>query len=102
MSAPRVLVVLTDEARDDLQSIALYGVLNWGEDEAAKYHARIADVLESLARFPALGRRATDVAGEVRSVAVGNHRIFYRVETDAVLVLRVMHQRMDPSPWLAG
>jgi len=97
-----MLVVLADEARDDLRSIALDGVLNWGEDEAAKYHARIADVFESLARFPALGRRSDDLAGDVRSIAVGNHRIFYRVEADVVLDLRVMHQRMDPSPWIFG
>lgn len=98
MSVPKRPVVVTDEARDDMRSVALYGLLNWGDEQAERYHASIAAMLDSLARFPKLGRRAADVTGNVRVAGVGHRRILYRVEADSILVLRVLHERMEAAP----
>jgi len=102
MSARRLPVVLAEEARDDLESIALHGLLHWGEEQAERYRTPIDDVLDSLAWFPLLGQREGEVAGDVRSIAVGHHVILYRVQPDAVVVLRVLHERMDNGPQLDG
>ena len=48
MSARRRPIVLADEAQDDPHSIALYALLNWGEEQALRYHAAIAEMLNSL------------------------------------------------------
>jgi len=97
MSAPRLPVALAHEARADLHSIALYGLLSWSDEEVERYHARIADALDSLARFPQLGRREDDLPGEVRSIGVGQHRVLYRVDADAIRVLRLLHERMEAT-----
>jgi plasmid stabilization system protein ParE len=55
----RPAIVLTDEAQDDLLNISLYGMLTWGEEQADRYHAGIADALESVRRFPRVGREVS-------------------------------------------
>ena len=95
MSARRRPIVLADEAQDDLHSIALNGLLNWGEEQADRYHAATAEMLNSLARFPELGRRENDLAHGVRVIGIGHHRILYRVDADAIRVLRILHERMN-------
>ena len=98
MSARRPPIVLTDEAQDDLLSIALYGVLNWGEEQADRYHAGIADALELVRHFPRIGREVSGFGAGVRTIGYGQHRILYRPELDTILVLRVLHERMDAAP----
>jgi toxin ParE1/3/4 len=100
MSSRKLPVILTDEARDDFESIALYGLLTWGEKHAESYHAQIADVLDNLATFPRMGRLNEDLASEIRSIGVGHHRILYRVEEHAVHVLRILHERMDATQYI--
>lgn len=95
MSAHRLTIILTDEAQDDLNSIALYGLLNWGTAQTERYHLRIADVLDPLARFPQMGQPTEDVAADVWSFGIGHHRIFYRVEPSILRVLRFLHERMN-------
>jgi toxin ParE1/3/4 len=100
MSARKLPVILTDEARDDLRSIALYGLTTWGERQATRYHAEIEKVLASLSRFPRMGRRKDELPGDIRTIGVGHHRILDRVDADAITVLRVLHARMDETHYL--
>ena len=102
MSAPRRAVVLTDRAEADLESIALYGLAQWDEDQSRRSIAAIIDTMDNLARFPSMGRREEDIAAELRSIAIADHRILYRLEADAVRVLRIVHQRMDAAKWVLG
>ena len=85
MSSRKLYVILSDEAEDDFESITLYGLLTWGEEQAKRYHAEISDMLDRLATFPSIGRRFEVLAGEVRTASVRHHRIAYRVSADAVL-----------------
>jgi len=71
--------------------------VNWGEQQAARYHAEIEQALASLSHYPHLGRRKDDLRGGLRSFRVGEHGILYRVGDDAVRVLRVLHERMDAT-----
>jgi len=95
MSSPDRPVVLTDEAQRDLRGIAARGRDDWGVEAAARHHAAILRQLELLGSFPLLGRIADDLAGGVREIGVPPHRAYYRVETDVISVLRILHERMD-------
>jgi toxin ParE1/3/4 len=95
MSARRVRVALSSEARDDLESIYLYGYHKWGEAAAERYVTRIAEALDALARFPRLGRRSERRADEGYVLTVSQHIIVYRFEGDEVLVTRILHQRAE-------
>ena len=55
------------------------------------------DVLDSLALFPEMGRRDHRLSGNARTISVGSHVIVYRGEDDTVHILRIVHGRMDIS-----
>jgi toxin ParE1/3/4 len=58
---------------------------------------RVEEVGRLLARFSHLGRRRDEVATGVRSFRVRGFRylIFYRVENDDVLLIRMIHGAMN-------
>lgn len=97
MSAPKRRVVLTDDARDDLESIALFGLPVWGEAAVDAYHSEIAEVLSSLVRFPRMGHRTDELPAGVFAFSVAQHVIYYRFDNDAIYVLRIVHNRMDSA-----
>lgn len=98
MSSHRVDVITTPEADDDLRSIALYGIDQWGHDRALDYTTEIAKVLNALSRFPAMGRRVEDAGdANLRFVRARDHVVYYETDERAVTVLRILHKRMSPS-----
>ncbi len=44
---------------------------------------------------PYLGRQRDELRAGMRSFPLGNYLVFYRVQEDAVLILRVLHGRRD-------
>jgi toxin ParE1/3/4 len=50
-----------------------------------------------LGEFPLLGRRRDDLRPDLRSYAVEQHVILYRLEDEGIVVLRVVHARRDLS-----
>lgn len=46
-----------------------------------------------LLRFPYLGPAVPRLASDARKFSVGGYLVFYRVETDAIFVVRVLDQR---------
>ncbi len=97
MSARRLTLILTDPARDDLQAVAMFGVIAWGDEISARYHATIEEVFASLLRFPELGRAGNDADPSMRFIAVGEHVIYYKHDDDAITIFRILHRRMDPE-----
>jgi plasmid stabilization system protein ParE len=51
-----------------------------------------------LADNPALGRSCQQILPGLRRMVHGKHAIFDRRETAGILVSRILHQRMLPSP----
>jgi plasmid stabilization system protein ParE len=45
--------------------------------------------------FPFIGRERSSLAPGLRSIVVGNHLIFYVVEADQIIIVRVIDSRMD-------
>jgi toxin ParE1/3/4 len=56
---------------------------------------QIYDAEDRLARFPRLGRARDELAPGVRSWVVGDYLIYYRIEADVVIVLRILHGARD-------
>ncbi len=48
-----------------------------------------------LAEFPDLGRGAGHVRAGYRKIDSGSHSVFYQKTDGGVLIVRVLHQRMD-------
>ncbi|HWB48255.1 MAG TPA: type II toxin-antitoxin system RelE/ParE family toxin [Stellaceae bacterium] len=66
----------------------------------ARFYLLAAHPEYLLAAHPELGRARNEFGTGIRSHAVGNYIIFYRIENDEVLIQRVLHGRRDLGPLL--
>jgi toxin ParE1/3/4 len=62
---------------------------------AAERWVDLESKCRALAGQPGLGRPRSDLRQNLRSLAVGNHIIFYRQIEDGIEVVRVLHGRRD-------
>jgi toxin ParE1/3/4 len=67
----------------------------WGLAQAEKYILGLHETFQMLVEFPDLGRDASDIRPGYRKIETASHSIFYRKTGDGVLIVRVLHQRMD-------
>jgi len=85
-----VKLQVTEQAANDLRYIENY----IGEDNpkaAVQFVAKLTTRMQDLLHSPLSGRKRDELAPGLRSVTVGNYLIFYRQETDAIVVIHVLH-----------
>ncbi len=82
-------------AERDLQKIWQYTNKQWGEQQADNYLDALARSLRLLSKQPMLGRERQDINPTIRSHYCEQHVIYYQVLSDGIMVVRVLHKRMD-------
>jgi toxin ParE1/3/4 len=87
-------------AERDLIHIWLYTAERWDERQADLYLDQIAAALDRLRENPEIGADSSEIRQGYRRLAVGSHRIYYRVAQQDVEVIRVLHAKMDVSSHL--
>lgn len=87
----------TRKAVEDLTGIWNYTADTWSEAQADEYYGMLIDACRRVAENPiAAGRRYDEVAEGVFGVKAGRHILFYRSQDpDEVLIIRILHERMD-------
>ncbi len=95
MSARRLPVNFSPEAWDDLEDIALYSELTWGEERKGRYLAALDRALLRLGDFPQLGRLRDDLRAGYRSLRIEQHIAIYKVLPTEVYILRILSDRMN-------
>ncbi|MFN8594363.1 MAG: type II toxin-antitoxin system RelE/ParE family toxin [Thermomicrobiales bacterium] len=98
MSVPRLQLVLTRRAGRDIRDIRGHTLKYWGEDQDAVYYVALRNALDVLRDQPDLGRPRDDLRPGMRSHRVHRHAVYYVTEGDRIIVLRILHQRMDLGP----
>lgn len=88
---------LTPAAVRDLSSIWDYAEQRWDIRQAETYVSEIMAAIERIAENPGRGRTCDDIRQDYRRYAIGSHLVFYVARHDAVDVVRIVHQRMDPT-----
>ncbi|MFN8701507.1 MAG: type II toxin-antitoxin system RelE/ParE family toxin [Rhodospirillales bacterium] len=86
--------LLSPRAEADLEEIWLYTFKNWSLEQADSYHAAIVDAFDDLANGTKIGR-PVDIRDGYFKHPVGSHLVFYRLTESDLVVVRVLHQRMD-------
>ena len=89
--APR----LTPRAQRDVDEIWHYSVEHWGTDRAERYIQSIRDAIARIAEAPDRGQSLAAVRPGYRKYPVGSHCLCYRQDDEGVVVVRILHQRMD-------
>ena len=95
-SAPMAAYRLTQKAVDDLDTIYEYTITNFGLEQARDYLIGLRRRLGELAERPALGRMAERLAPGLRRYPYRSHVVFYVPEDEGVLIVRVLHESMEP------
>ena len=91
----------TARADEDLIDIYIYGSQNFGQSKAENYFAEITQTFLFLAENPLASNERQEFTPPVRIHPYGKHLIVYTIEDDFILIVRVLHQRMDIKKHLA-
>lgn len=94
---PSHRLVIAPAARVDLKDIYQYGLQQWGQKQSDAYMENLKKHLWSLTEQPLMGVERPELLPDVRSIPVESHTLFYRVSTETVDIIRVLHGRRDPQ-----
>lgn len=83
-------------AKRDLSDIGAYTLREWGAAQKKKYLGQIRARFAALRESPGVGAARDEIAGGLRSCRAGRHVIYYRETGSELVVLRVLHESMDP------
>ncbi|WP_375452238.1 type II toxin-antitoxin system RelE/ParE family toxin [uncultured Devosia sp.] len=82
---------MTVDALSDLDQIAAEGARQFGYRQSEVYEIRLGEALDNLAANPYLGPERQTSSGTARLMPCGAHNILYVIESEDVLILRVLH-----------
>lgn len=91
----KVTFKLTHEAQLDLKNIGQYTEKEWGKVQRNSYLKQLDSAFKRLAKYPQMGTRVDEILLSARSMPEGYHNILYQEQYDFVLIIRVLHGRMN-------
>ena len=83
-------------AKRDLADIGSYTLREWGAAQKKKYLGQIRERFAALRETPGAGAARDEIARGLRSCRAGRHVIYYRNTRSELVVLRILHESMDP------
>ena len=87
----------TRAARAQLRSIGQYTEETWGAEQRDLYLSQLFAGFEAIRKSPQAGRIRDDLYEELRSKRVQKHVAYYLVKKSQVVIVGVLHERMDPT-----
>ena len=92
-------VVISKKAQESIKEIFNYVQRDSSLNTAQKVKTRIIERCKNLKGFSGYSkeRYLDELEGEYRSVTVWDYNIIYRVTTNNIRVLNVIHTRMHPD-----
>ena len=91
---------LSVAADADLFDILAYGAAVHGAAASDAYYAGLTDAFDFLCEYPEAGQIEEESGLGLRRWRHRQHRIFYRLETDVLFVVRIFHVAADAVRWL--
>ena len=82
-------------AESDIKKIYRDTVQEWGISQADKYDAGLEKTVNLLAELPDIGRPCEEISEGYRRHEYERHVIFYRKRAADILIIRILHDRMD-------
>ena len=88
---------LTDEAASDIEAILDHSLKNFGATQAEHYFEALKECIELLADNPNIGHSAEEILPDYLRFPHESHVIFYKIFSSSILIVRILHERMDPK-----
>lgn len=89
-------LILTPEAVKDLERIFEYTYMTWGELQANEYQDDLFYGMMTILENRKIGVEYRHSSGIYRKYKVMKHLVFYRSPEEDVIVVRILHERMNP------
>ena len=86
---------LSPKALQDVENIYEYTFVSWGIKQAEKYVDELNDAMIALCKKTELGSLYYFKSGNFRKMNVNRHILFYRRTEKELIVVRILHERMD-------
>jgi len=86
---------ITNAALADLRAIRDYTLDQWGERQEAIYINEMWAKFEEMASHPEHFRERKDLFPGCRIAVQGQHIILFKVDSESLQVVRVLHSAMD-------
>lgn len=86
----------TDKTVRDLESIIDYTAQEWGISQANTYLDGLESRAQLLAENPDLGAARETLFEGLLSFPYESHILYYKKHARGIVILRVLHQHMDP------
>ena len=91
---------LSSKAADDIGQIANYTIECHGIGQARHYRDTMTVCFEFLGENPGVGRKIDDILAGYRCFHHQSRVVFYTVDGPDILIVRVLHNRMDVTQHL--
>lgn len=89
-------VRISEDAKTDIRKIYIYSYQKFGEEKADEYVDGLDIKLKDLPGV-LVSSDYSFVRDGLKRSNYESHAVYYRIEDSDVIVLRVLHQRMDPA-----
>ena len=86
---------LSPEAEQDLSNIFDYTETEFGLNQAVTYLNDLDHCFVSLMENPGIGRERLEIRPELFSFVSGSHVVFYRILSNRIRIVRVLHESRD-------
>lgn len=90
---------LSQNAKDDLERIWLYGLDHWGIEAADNYYASFFKHFTQLSEQPLL-YPVTDIRNNYRRSVCGSESVYYRIEDKKTIEIMAVIGQQDITQWL--
>ena len=101
MSDRKHTVILSPAAQADFTDILLYTWQQWGEDQRNRYEAILTQAIAALADYPETGTHCPQLFPGCRAHLAQRHIIYYRIGLNEIEIVRILHERTDPTRQLS-
>ena len=85
----------TPKARRDIEEIWAYSLERFGFEKAEAYLRELQRAAETIAEDPRRGLACDNIRSGYRKFSVGSHVLFFRASDIRIIIVRILHQRMD-------
>jgi len=86
---------LSEAAATDIEAILTRSVLDFGVERTETYFQSLTHCLELLGDNPEMGSTVDDIRQGYRCFLHESHAIFYTHDEQDILIVRILHKRMD-------
>jgi toxin ParE1/3/4 len=93
---------LSPAALRDLEGIWRYTAQQWGQARAERYVDALDEAFRALARKPDAAPSVDHIRAGYRRQRVERHAVYDRMDGDMVVVMRILHERMDAPRHLSA